>query len=104
MNSSHNMHLRHATSLIATHHLLDLLHRHIPRFGAARCTSERTELAVKDAQISRLKMEILIIKDLVAANLTFTGNGQLTQSPQRSLTPQCKRILGRESLSRRNRG
>jgi hypothetical protein len=49
-------------------------------------------------------MEILIIKDLITADFTFTGNGQLTQSPQRSLTPQGKRILGRESLSRRNRG
>jgi hypothetical protein len=104
MNSSYNMYLSHATPLIATHHLLDLIHRHIPRLGATRSTAERTELAVEDTQIGRLKMKIFVIKNLIATDGSLALNGQLTQSPQRSLTPQGKRILGRESLPSRNRG
>jgi hypothetical protein len=75
------MYLGNTTAHIASHHTLDIIHRHIPRLGTALGLTIGAELTVEDAYIRWLEVEIAIEIDFIVTHSPLTLQSKLAETP-----------------------
>ena len=87
VDTTHDMHLGNIAITQLGSAGYNLINAHIPCIGIALATTKRTELAVEQADICGLDMDITIEEDHIATALALTFGGKLAENPQRSLAP-----------------
>ena len=87
MYSAHDVNLG-CSALLARLNLREhLLHRIIPRTLLALTTTIGAETTIEQADVGRLEVEVLVIKDLIATLAHLRLGCKACQQPQRSLLP-----------------